>query len=240
MKRMTVLALAASVFALGLTGCTGGTVGSGYTIISTAEDPGFQLHHDWGPGILIENGPHGNSCIFADSDVAGRRDICRVLDGIEGYGVNDPGNWLITPSDPINGERPIKVTGSNAAPYGHTITYDGGSEFEGCWWRSPDNSFLCDYRVRKQVVANPHAAGGWDYFLRKAWNWDRYVLNTAECAGGIHALIVGQARVSAFLLNTCLDGPMDTPHITDGNPPPEPSGPVVWPPVGSSPLPTHT
>lgn len=163
-------------------------------------DPGYALAHDWGPAIVLEQGV-ANSCVTRDSEVAGRANLCRVVDGYEGIGDNR--NWLI--QFPV-GRGPLGQSGTDSSAHGRIIVLDGGSVFEGCDFRSPDNSYLCDYRQRKAIVLKT-SGDAYSYALRKLWDWSKYAGNTAGCATGISGVWAG-AKIRLPLLSDCADGPL--------------------------------
>jgi hypothetical protein len=123
------------------------------------------------------------------------------VDGYESIG--DSRNWLI--KFPLN-SGPLAQSGEDSSTYGQIIVLDGGQVYEGCDWRSPDNSYLCDYRQRKQIVLRT-SGSAYSYVLRKLWDWTKYVGNTAGCAGGIASLWSG-SKVTLPMLTGCADGPM--------------------------------
>lgn len=131
-----------------------------------------------------------------------------MLDGYEEIGDNR--NWLIG-YEIGAGQGPLGWSGLNLGtgdPYGITIVTHGGTVYEGCWWQSPTNDYLCDFRARKQIVLRT-SGSAYSYVLRKLWNWTLYTGNAAGCAGGIAGLWTGQ-RVTLPLLSDCVDGPMSS------------------------------
>jgi len=190
--KRTVTAIVVVLGISALSGC--------YSITSTSQDPHYALRHDWGPYPAIENGI-ANSCIIRQSTVNGREHLCRVIDGYEE--LNDNRNWIVKFDI---GEGPLAQAGSDNDQYGQTIVLGDGNVYEGCDWRSPDNSYLCDYHARKQIVIHT-STSGWGYGLRKLWDWTRYAGDTLGCASGIVSLWYG-AKVGAALLSACDDGPM--------------------------------
>lgn len=180
---------------LGLSGCE-----PSVTISYTSRDPGKTLQHSWSPGIPIETGVV-NSCYRASSDVAGRANVCRVVDGYDQAG--DDRNWKITLG---GGYRVLAQYGENSSTYGRVIVLDGGQVFEGCNYYSADTTYNCDYRIRKQIVLKT-SGSAYSYVLRKLWNWTKYVGSAAGCAGGIAGVWTGQ-RITLPMLSSCADGPL--------------------------------
>jgi hypothetical protein len=212
MRRMVKVVTAVMVVAIctaGLASCArlpvGGGTGETVSISGTTQDPDYGLNNSGGgPYPVIEVGV-ANSCVDTSSQVSGRQHYCRVVDGYEEIG--DRRNWLVRYTfDGRPGGGPIAQSGNDDSYYGRTIITDGGEVFEGCDWRSPDNSYLCDYRIRKPVVTNI-SGGAWSHVLHKAWAWTKYIGNALGCAGGIAGVMIGKP-ITLPLLTDCVDGPM--------------------------------
>jgi len=174
-------------------------------------DPETMLMHDWGPAIVIERGV-ANSCIERDSEVSGRRHLCRVIDGYEEIG--DVKNWVIDyPANPV--QMPLSVDGEcndgiswSDGGYGCVIVLQDGSTYEGCQHVTPLNDFICDYRARKHIVLKT-SGDAYSYLLRKFWNWSLYTAGSPlACAGGLTGVMMGKS-ITAPMLADCADGPMD-------------------------------
>lgn len=199
-----------------------------YSISVTSADPGYPLHHDWGPSRVIEVG-YANSCYFVPSNVGGRGNFCRVVDGVENYGVGCPRwsgeqcNWDVKATcewheidifgtqyclpDP----NEIVTTGSQWDTYGITVVTAGGEMYEGCRDYMADwttKVFHCDYRIRKHVIMNTTQTDFWDHALHTFWpGYFDYLMNTLECASFITAVAYG-ATITLPGLWSCHDGPL--------------------------------
>jgi hypothetical protein len=184
------------------------------TITTTTTDPGYTLVHSYslsggGPctatstsACLIELNKV-NSCIRSSSShVQNRYDYCRVVDGYEGI---DNTNWIVR--FPLN-ESPLYQYGSDTSSTGRAIVLANGQMYSGCDYRSPDNSYLCDYRERKGIVRTVGTSATFTHYLKKFWNWSNYIGNALGCAGGIAGYAWGNKIITAPLIADCVDGPM--------------------------------
>jgi hypothetical protein len=180
----------------------------------TGEDPGFAPEAE---SSLV---PSMDSiaptvCTYVPSQVEGRRDLCRVLEGVEE--LNDHRNWLVFIT--LDG-HPAAIPGpaSSYNSEGWSFTTSEGTTFEGCrnaHIYSPvmGLKMMCDYRSVHPFVASEQVSHGFQmtYMLDKLWHWGRYSMKPeVGCAASMLGLIknAGLLITGKFLLD-CTDTPWD-------------------------------
>lgn len=183
--------------------------------ISTyADAPHSQIEAD---SSLVPSigGPHAPEvCSGVPSNVAARRDICRVIYGAEQFG--DYRDWLVAIT--LNGKTP-QLPGPVSAydGYGWTITTNEGTTFENCQnfqgaSTLPGLVMRCDFMATNQFVAADGPTGGLQlsYLLDKMWNWGHYeVGQDLACAGSIATALKNPvtALITLQFLLDCSDLP---------------------------------
>lgn len=186
------------VFAIVAAGC--------YTYVAVNYDPGKTFANEWYAGIPLEEG-HVTSCTYTTApNIEGKANICRSVWGVEGAG--DPGNWHVDPggSGNISNEGILSQAGTSSSSRGVTLVMEDGKIFEGCQWRSPDNTWFCDYQSR-MWTAPFGTTQGYNY-LRATIDWGNYAIDTLACAGALTGtLMYGQAW-TLLKLSDCGKGPL--------------------------------
>ena len=149
------------------------------------------------------------SCIRRDSNVNGRRDLCRIVLGYDEEG--DQRDWIFDAKpfadDGIVDRNVLAVTGTQSDGVGpnKSVVTANGWTYEGCYVYLWNGNWRCDYRTRRHTVLE--TSGEWDYVLRKMWNWSLNQGSNLGCAGGIAGIWYGGV-VTIPLLTDCVDGPL--------------------------------
>lgn len=142
-------------------------------------------------------------CVFRASQVAGRRDSCRIVAGYDQAPIYDWRNWRIhNDTSPLSYEY---VSG-----HGWTIVTESGLLFEGCKRLDPTKGAVhdweCDYHILEVInMVSGESSASWH--LRKVVNWTKYVGNTAGCAAFLTGLSAGNV-ITLPGITGCADGPL--------------------------------
>ncbi len=219
---MVVLLVAVSL----LTGCDkppegGYSTNVHYTGVSVPNCPGSSLpcplNNSAGSPQPSLFGDWPGSCMYIHSDVSGRRVLCRAVDGYEPLGY--PQNWDIQ----IQYGYPLYAHNTNG--YGYSIALSpyqdpGGAErtFEGCrrisnWDGQPQfistsylTHYVCNYRVRNQVVADHMTGGAWSKVLSTLWYEAHSDAATADCAFAVMGWTAGvPLALKALTTSVCAE-----------------------------------
>lgn len=186
------------VLALVASGC--------YTWTSVVNDPGKALAAEWYAAVPVEKG-HVTACDEAYStQFEGQGWQCRSVWGVEDAG--DHGNWHVDPGGPgdISNDGILSMAGKSSSSRGVTLVMEDGNIFEGCSWRSPDNTWFCDYKSRMWSVPFKTTQG--INYLRATVDFSFYVVDAVACAGGLTgSLMYGQVWTLPAMKD-CGSGPL--------------------------------